>query len=99
MKINVDKKLKTIDGEVMKDKDSKGKVVDATLKMAMINAVLAPVEKDSGIDKVKKYELAKMIFKGKTVDLTAEDITLIKKCVGDNFPPIVVGQVFELLEK
>ena len=99
MKINVDETLKMLDGQVMMDNDGKGNAVEASLKTLLVNAVLAPTEKELGVDKVKKYELAKMIFKGGEVDLTAEDITLIKKQVGENFAPIVVGQVFEMLEK
>ena len=99
MKINVDEKLKTLDGQVMMDNDGKGNAIEASLKILLVNAVLAPTEKELGVEKVKKYELAKMIFKGGEVDLTAEDITLIKKQVGENFAPIVVGQVFEMLEK
>lgn len=99
MKINVDEKLKTMDGQIMMDNDGKGNAIEASLKTLLVNAVLAPTEKELGVDKVRKYELAKMLFKGGEVDLTAEDITLIKKQVGENFAPIVVGQVFEMLEK
>ena len=98
-KINVDETLKTLDGQTMMDNDGKGNAVEASLKTLLVNAVLAPTKDEKGVDKVRKYELAKMIFKGGEVDLTAEDITLIKKQVGENFAPIVVGQVFEMLEK
>jgi len=94
--------LKTMSGEVMKDMDEKNEAVDATLKMAVVNALLAPQkEQESGVDKIKKYELAKMVFKAEgEVDVTAEDITLIKKAVEKAFPsPIIVGQVNEMLEK
>ena len=99
MGINVDGMLKTFDGQVMKDVDSSGNAVEASLKTLLVNAVLAPTKDEKGVDKVRKYELAKMIFKGGEVDLTAEDIILIKKQVGDNFAPIIVGQVFEMLSK
>jgi len=99
MIINVDVKLMTLDGKVMMDADSSGNAVEATVKTLLVNAVLAPTKDEKGVDKVRKYELAKMIFKGGEVDLTPEDIVLIKKQVGDNFAPIVVGQVFEMLDK
>jgi len=98
-KINVDETLKTFDGKVMMDADSSGNAVEASMKTVLVNAVLAPVKEDKGVDKVRKYELAKMIFKGGEVDLTPEDIVLIKKQVGDNFAPIVVGQVWDMLDK
>jgi len=102
MKIDFTQTLKTMSGEVMKDMDEKNEAVDATLKMAVVNALLAPQkEQESGVDKIKKYELAKMVFKAEgEVDVTAEDITLIKKAVEKAFPsPIIVGQVNEMLEK
>ena len=102
MKIDFTQKLTTLDGNAMKDVDGKGDAVDATLKLAVVNALLAPQkEQESGVDKIKKYELAKMVFKAEgEVDVTAEDITLIKKAVEKAFPsPIIVGQVNEMLEK
>jgi len=99
MKINVDVTLKTFDGKTMMDADSNGNAVEATVKTLLVNAVLAPTKDEKGVDKVRKYELAKTIFKGGEVDLTPEDIILIKQQVGDNFAPIVVGQVFEMLDK
>jgi hypothetical protein len=98
MLVKVNVPLRTLDGQVMKDNDGQGKAINATLKMAIINAVLSPVERESGIDKVKKYELAKMVFANDEVDLNEDDIKLIKDRVGEMFPPIVVGQVYELLK-
>ena len=99
MKINVDQTLKTLDGKTMMDADSSGNAVEATVKTLLVNAVLAPTKDEKGVDKVRKYELAKMVFKGGEVDLTPEDVVLIKEQVGNNFAPIVVGQVFEMLDK
>jgi len=102
MKIDFTQTLKTMSGEVMKDMDEKNEAVDATLKMAVVNALLAPQkEEDTGINKIKKYELAKMIYnsEGET-DITVEDVALIKKAVEKAFPsPMIVGQVNEMLEK
>jgi len=102
MKIDFTQTLKTISGEVMQDMNEKNEAIDATIKMAVVNALLAPQkEEDTGINKIKKYELAKMIYnsEGET-DITAEDIALIKKTVEKAFPsPMIVGQVNEMLEK
>ena len=97
MLVKVNVPLVTLDGQTMKD-NVDGKAVDATVRMAIINAILAPVDKELGIDKVKKYELAKMIYVNDEVDLNEDDIKLIKEAVGKNFAPIVVGQIFELLK-
>ena len=98
MLVKVNVPLKTMDGEVMKDNDGQGKAVDATVKNAIVNAVLAPVQKELGVDKVKKYELAKKVYASDEVDLNEDEIKTIKDAVGKNFAPIVVGQIYELLK-
>jgi len=98
MLVSVNIPLKTLDGQVMKDVDAQGKAIDATLKMAIVNAVLSPVQKELGIDKVKKYELAKKVYASDEVDLNEDEIKLIKDRVGETFAPIIVGQVYEVLK-
>ena len=83
MKIDFTQSLKTLGGETMKDIDEKGNAIDATIKLAIVNALLAPSkDPESGVNKIKKYELAKMVFKADgEVDITADDIVMIKKAV------------------
>ena len=97
MLVKVNVPLVTMDGQVMKD-NIDGQAVDATVRMAIVNAVLAPVQKESGIEKVVKYELAKKIYSNDEVDLDEKEIAMIKTCVGEGFAPVVVGQIFELLK-
>ena len=97
MLVKVNVPLRTLDGQVMKD-NVDGQAVDATVRTAIVNAVLAPVQKESGIEKVKKYELAKRIFENDEVDLNEDEIKTIKDAVGENFAPIIVGQIYELLK-
>ena len=78
MLVKVNQVLKTIDGQTMKDNDGKGNAIDATVKLAIVNAVLSPVDKEIGVDKVKKYELAKKVFNADEVDLNEDEIKLIK---------------------
>lgn len=98
MLINVNQVLKTIDGQIMKDSDGQGNVVDATIKMIVVNAILSPVEKEPGVEKVKKYELAKKVYASDEVDLNEDEIKLIKDRVGEVFAPVIVGQIYELLK-
>jgi len=98
MLVNVNQVLKTMDGQTMKDMVD-GEAVDATVKMAIVNGLLSPVQKESGIEKVKKYELAKKVFNADEVDLNEDEIKLIKERVSEAFPsPLIVGQVFDLLK-
>ena len=98
MLVKVNQPLKTMDGQVMMDNDGQGKAIKATVKLAMVNAILSPVQKEKGVEKVKKYELAKKIYASDEVDLNEDEIKLIKDRVGETFPPIVVGQIYELLK-
>lgn len=98
MLVKVNVPLVNIDGKAMKDDDGQGQVIDATVRLAIVNAVLSPVQTDKGVDKVKKYELAKRIYTSDEVDLDEDDIKLIKERIGENFAPIVVGQIYELLK-
>jgi hypothetical protein len=100
MLIDVTQTLKTLSGQVMKDVDENQNAIDATLRLAIVNALLAPTKgQESGVDKVKKYELAKKVYTQDSVELSAEDITLIKSRIGEVFQVNIVGQCFEMLEK
>ena len=97
MLVNVNQVLKNFTGETMKDMVD-GEAIDATVKMAIVNSLLSPVQKESGIDKVEKYELAKKVYASDEVDLNEDEIKLIKERVGEIYAPAVVGQVYELLK-
>lgn len=97
MKLDITKKLTTFTGEVIKDVNGNGEAVDATIRMALVNAVLSPVQKETGMDKVRKYELAKRIHDQDEVELSKDDVELIKERVGELYTPMIVGQIFELL--
>ncbi len=77
-----------------------------TLRKACTN-VLVMGERDAqgrpkemtGKQKVERYELAKKIHNSTgLVDLQAEEITLLKELIGRIYPPITVGQSFEILD-
>lgn len=97
MLVKVNVPLKTLDGQVMKD-NVDGEAVEAIVKMVIVNAVLAPVQNEKGVDKVVKYELAKKVHSNDEVDLDEKEIAMIKDAVGENFAPIIVGQIYELLK-
>lgn len=98
MLIKTNTVLKTIDGQTMKDVDSAGNAVDALVRTAIVNAILSPVQNEKGVDKVRKYELAKKIYANDEVDLNEDEIKLIKDRVGELYAPIIVGQLYELLK-
>jgi len=75
-----------------------GQAVDATVQMGIVNALLSAVEKDKGVEKIKKYELAKKVYSNVEVDLNEDEIKLIKDRVGELYAPVIVGQIYELLK-
>ena len=100
MKVNINQTLKTLAGEVMKDNDGQGNAIDATLKLALVNAVAAPEQSMTPVEKIQRGELARKIYlASEEVDLTVEEIALCKKRVGEVYPnPIIVLQITEILE-
>lgn len=71
-----------------------------TLGFICVNALLSEVkdERVTGDDKVKRYELAKAIHTNDELDVPAEGIVLLKERIGKLYLPMIVGQVFNLLE-
>jgi len=98
MLVKLDVPLTTYDGEALMDNDGKGNAIEATLRLAMINALINPVRDELGPEKFKKDELARRIYKSDEIELSAEEISLIKKRIGEVFPTIVVGQCWRMLE-
>lgn len=98
MKIKINEKLIGVDGIT----PITGPETNAalTLKDVCINSILSPIQEDDQKAKYEKYELYKVLRDAKAeVELAAEQIVLLKKCVGKFQPPLVMGQVFDMLEK
>lgn len=95
MKIDINKNLTSIDDQPLLDN---GKSV--TLRDVCIQATLTPSQKDTQEEKWKKYEIYKKLKKcdGGIVELTVEEISIIKKASGEIHPPLLMGQLFDLLE-
>lgn len=99
MNINFDTKLVNFEGEILKDGVG-DKQKEATLGVVCVNALMlpSPDKNEDGNTKLKKYELALKIYKGGEVNIDTEDVALIKKDVSRAFGPMVVGQVYKILE-
>jgi hypothetical protein len=55
-------------------------------------------ENPSGTEKVKRWALALRVRTAKDVELTADDVKLIKDLVAKGFGPLIVGQVWSILD-
>lgn len=74
----------------------------ATLGAVCIGALMgvyADEQALSGDDKFKRYKLAERISAGGEQDVSAEEIALLKKLIGKNWPPAVLGPAYEALEQ
>lgn len=73
---------------------------DLTLSSACMTALNIVKKEDTstGDQKFKKYELSMRIKDGGVVDISTEEIVLIKAIVGEIYVPLLVGRIFDLLE-
>lgn len=72
-----------------------------TLRSACVDALLGAYQDEvalPGEEKYRRFQLATKLSSSDEVDLTAEEITQLKKLVGKAWSPLVVGRVYELLE-
>jgi hypothetical protein len=95
MKIDFSQKPKTLKGDEFKvDENS-----SLSLGEACCEGLLAPLtdDKDFG-SKSKKYKLSKKIIDGGVVEVSSEDITLIKEACGKVLSVSLYGAVEEMLE-
>lgn len=94
MKINVKTVLSDVDGSTLKEK---GKAV--TLKDVCIAAVLTPNQKDDQKTKMEKWDIYKKLRDSEEeCDLQVEEIAVIKTSIGEIYPPLIMGQCFDLIE-
>lgn len=94
MKRNFDTLILNIEGVPFED--------NASLKTVSFLALTAviPADEDSLVDaKLRLYGLIQKIYTGGVIDVSAEDIALLKTRIGAVFTNvIVVGRAFDLLE-
>ena len=111
---DLNKVFKTLDGRNMTVnimEDEKGSLggqkvtkKDLTLREVITNSLLAPPpqgqrDQMEGAEKARRYFLAIEIYTEKNqVELSVDDIKLIKDEIGRVYPPLIVGQAYEILD-
>jgi len=101
MLVPVSKVLTHYDGSELKDVDRDGKAVPVTVRLALVAALAESSPKDTPMQKFEQDALARRIYDTKDGDcvvLEAKDVVLLKERVGQRYQPVVVGQLFRLLE-
>lgn len=100
MNINVETPIADMDGKPIV-------VADAvlTLRKICVDALLAqhpseqpPRAEPDGTEKLRRFLLAKRISETANVEMTVEEVSLVKKLVGMAFNPLVSGQAWLMLD-
>lgn len=98
-RINFTLKLHNLDGSELIDAMVRGdEVKPVTLRDACKVALVSVVQGDTPEQKFENYRLALRIENNDELDLTAEEITMLKKRVGIVLPPLHVGNVWMILD-
>jgi len=103
LKIKLNYVFKTLDGMPLKNQ---GK--DFTFKAACENALLIeqadprtgqPKKSIDGTEKMRRYSLALQIHNAKSeVDISIEDVKLLKDLIAEIGSPLIVGQAWNILD-
>jgi hypothetical protein len=79
-------------------KEKNAAIIPITLAGVIQANLLAEDRTSTPTDKFNAFRLAAKIKDGEEVDFTLEELSLIKKKVGENTNPLIIGRVFEVLE-
>jgi hypothetical protein len=89
--------LRRLDGSPLEDSEGQAITVQSVCEQALVAQV--PGENPEGQEKFRRYALAMRIRTQEGMpDLQAKDVVLLKELVGVMFGPLVVGQVWAILD-
>ncbi len=98
MKVPFNTILKQFDGTPIKRQGSEATLILRDVAVESLLTVPRDEAQITGDEKAKRWFLASRVYANPAIDLTVEDIALIKKMIGKAYGPLVVGQAWELLE-
>jgi hypothetical protein len=103
MAIDFDQPLKSPDGQVMKNDKGQSATLGQICESALVSQYKDEVNPQTGVETItpeEKYRRWKLAGKvhGKHVDLSPEDLTLLKKLVGKAYGPAIVGPAWQALD-
>lgn len=97
MKLDFSTKLKDIKGKPIKDGDT-----EITLGAAAAHALLQRYEDErnlSGDESARRFKLAVLVVDGGKQEVTVEQAADLKKFVAKAYAPLIVGRVYEIIDK
>lgn len=101
---NLKVNLKTLDGTGdLTIINSEGQESTKAVADIIVDSLCSESPRESGLTGMQKYAnflLAEKISKSTSegVELSEDDVKAIRESVGPKWPPIIVGQIFRLLE-
>lgn len=100
MKLDFSQILRDLDGKELVEKPESRPII---LRVLAVNALMATFEDErnlSGEEKVKRYDIAFLVHNSKDepVEMSIEDVALIKRLIGRSYGPLLVGQAWKMLE-
>ena len=93
---NIDTKILNLDGTPALNGQKEASMKDLIIDCLMDGSLLD--QGASGEDKLKNYLLAVRCKDGGEVDLSIEDLALLKKLVGKKYAPLAVGQFYQFCD-
>ncbi len=99
MKRNFDQLLTGLGGKPLLNEDQQP--TNLTLGAICVQALLMtfPDEQVTGEEKFRRYQLAERLSTGGEVEVTAEEVALLKNLAGKGYVPLMVGAVWKALEE
>jgi len=100
MKIDFWQEFRDLEGALIM-REVGDKQVSVTLGYIAGTALMSadPNKPEPGEDKLRAYDLAVRVYKGGEQEVSAEEITLLKRKIGENMVPLIVGQAYRMLEQ
>jgi hypothetical protein len=68
-----------------------------TLGQAVVNALLQPVQNATPMDKIRRARIAEQAFDGREIEVSPEDLVVMRDAVGQLYPPLIVYRAFAFL--
>ena len=94
MKVNFAQVLEQLDGTPITGENN----APFTLSMCAVNALLQPTTQTiPPIEKVRRARVAERVYEAGEIDISPEDIVLIRECIGVWYPPLIVMKAYRLL--
>lgn len=97
MKIDFSKVLMQLDGKTplqMSGDDPK----EFTLGDCAVGALLAPgTVQQTAVEKIRRARLAEIAYDAGEVDVSVEDVVMMRTCIGETYAALIVLRAFTLL--